>query len=137
MEKVYKATNFYYFKMILLIVIILLISNMYIFIFSTFLNLGYVVDMIIAIIFGLISLFAIYIVIISNKPVVSIEQNTLKYRYHKFLFSEIDSFHPSRGGSEPYIITKEGKRIDMELSWLRKQDRQEIEEIIQTHLNDE
>ncbi|NAS31968.1 hypothetical protein GTQ40_13355 [Flavobacteriaceae bacterium R38] len=133
MKKIYKATNFYYFKICITILLIALACLLYIFFFSA-LGFGFLINTIVAGIFIIISLFIIYVVIISNKPVIIIEKDTLTYRYKKLPFSEIEAFHISRGGSEPYILTKEGKRIDLELSWLKKQDQLEIEETLQDRL---
>jgi len=134
MEKIYKATNFYYFKIAITILLIALACLVYIFFFAV-LGLGFIINAIVGTIFILISLFIIYIVIISNKPVITIRKETLTYRYKQLSFNEIETFHVSKGGSEPYIITKEGKRIDLELSWLKKQDQLEIEKSIQERLN--
>ncbi len=119
------------------ILLIVLAYMLYTYIFVILLNISLIVNIIIASLFGLISLGAIYIVIASNKPVISFKEDYFWYRYKKILFSNIQSFHIARGGSEPYIITKEGNRIDLELSWLKKQDRKEIEETIQSQVSNE
>ncbi|NER12914.1 hypothetical protein GWK08_05655 [Leptobacterium flavescens] len=137
MAKQYKATNFYYFKMVLIILLIALVYFLYTAVFAALLNFGRISNIIIASVFGIVGLFAIFIVILSNKPVIIFEDEAIIYRYKKIFFSDIASFHPARGGSEPYIITKGQKRVDLELSWLTKKDRDEIEATLQSILKNE
>ena len=137
MIKEYKAANLYYLKMIITMIIIVLVCALYFLVFSSLLRFGRITDFIFGIVFGGIAAFVIYVIIISNKPVVRFENEALIYRYKKISFSDIADFQKSKGGSEPYIITHEGKRIDLELSWLKKQDREEIEHFLQSQLNHE
>lgn len=137
MNKVYKATNFYYFKIAVVIVIIAFVAFSYTTFFASLFGFNSLANTVFVIVFGSVSLFAIYVVILSNKPVITFENDAFRYRYKKILFSEIQSYHPPLGGSEPYLITKEGKKIDLELSWLKKQDQQEIQEILLSHIGNE
>ncbi|WP_298419259.1 hypothetical protein [uncultured Kordia sp.] len=79
---------------------------------------------------GLILFLAILLVIVRGKPQVTINDKTLRTNRFKRDFSEIKSYHKGRGGSEPYIISHDGKQLDIELSWFSKRDRNEIESII-------
>ncbi len=83
---------------------------------------------------GIILGLAILLVIFRGKPQVSINEKTLRTNRFKRDFSEIKSYHKGRGGSEPYVITHDGKQLDIELSWFSKRDREEIESIILRNL---
>lgn len=86
----------------------------------------YVLNGFVGIIIGL----AILLVLFRGKPQVSINDKTLRTNRFKRDFSQIKSYHKGRGGSEPYVITHDGKQLDIELSWFSKRDREEIESII-------
>ncbi|WP_046758203.1 hypothetical protein [Kordia jejudonensis] len=79
---------------------------------------------------GIILLLAILLVIVRGKPQVTINATTLRTNRFKRDFSEIKSYHKGKGGSEPYIISNDGKQLDIELSWFSKKDRTEIESLI-------
>lgn len=90
----------------------------------------YTLNGIVGIILGL----AILLILLRWKPQVSINDKTLRTNRFKRDFSEIKSYHKGRGGSEPYVITHDGKQLDLELSWFSKRDREEIESIILRNL---
>lgn len=84
--------------------------------------------------FGIISILTIIYVLLTGKPRVTINDTTLRTNRFKKDFSELKSYHKGKGGSEPYVITKDGKKFDLELSWFSKKDRQEIESLIMNQL---
>ncbi|WP_340075795.1 hypothetical protein [Leptobacterium sp. I13] len=136
MPKTYKATNLYYYKVLLLIIVIGLVYffyDLFVYALLSFFNTYWARNIAFFLIglFTVIALVMIFFVIRSNKPTVVIEESALTYRNQKIFFKEIVFFQPGKGGSEPYLITKKDKRIDLELSWLKKSDRIEIETILQ------
>ncbi|XLS29569.1 hypothetical protein ACJD0Z_01825 [Flavobacteriaceae bacterium M23B6Z8] len=136
MSRVFKANNLYYGKIVLMILMIILGYLLYDFIVVSLLgNIQAVwarVTMFVLLgIFLLITVFVIYFVITSNKPVVELQEDFMRYKYRKIPFKDIKTFYTSKGGSEPFIVTKDNKQIDLELSWLSRKDRVEIEETIQ------
>jgi hypothetical protein len=135
MKKTFKANNLYYGKILLLILMITLGYLLYDFIIVSFLGSirapwARITMFVLLGIVLLITLFVIYFVVTSNKPVVELAEDYVRYKYRKILFKDIKLFYPSKGGSEPFIVTKDNKQIDLELSWLRKEDRLEIEQTI-------
>lgn len=66
--------------------------------------------------------------------VIGISDKSIVTRHAAYSISEISSFNIARGGSEPYLILKNGKRIDLEISWLNKNDRVEVERRIESIL---
>ena len=44
-------------------------------------------------------------------------------------------YEVSRGGSEPYLVLANGKSIDLNISWLRKVEQEEIETLLQTRIS--
>lgn len=86
------------------------------------------------ILFGIISLFLIFIIVSRGKPQISITETTIKTNRFRKNFDELASYHSSKGGSEPYVISKDGKQYDIELSWFSKKDRQEIESFIKERI---
>ena len=62
-----------------------------------------------------------------GKYVVGISDDTIQTEHSTHSVAEIKSFHPARGGSEPYLIFNNGERVDLEVSWLNSSDRREIE----------
>lgn len=81
-------------------------------------------------IFGLIAFGSIALILLRGKPKVTLNEKTLRTNRFKKDFSEIKSYHKGKGGSEPFIISHEGKQYDIELSWFSKRDRKEIEAFI-------
>ncbi|WP_340066485.1 hypothetical protein [Ascidiimonas aurantiaca] len=135
MNKIYKANNVYYLKLGLLVICIGITYLLYDFIIYTFLGniqrlWAQVIMFVLLGVFLLLALFAMYIVITSNKPVIILEKDHLRYKNRKIFFKDIKIFYPSKGGSEPFVVTHSNQQIDLELSWLRKTDRVEIESAI-------
>lgn len=140
MTKIFKANNLYYGKIVLLIFMVILGYLLYDFIVISFLGnirsvWARVLMFVLLGIFLIIALFVVYVVITSNKPVVELQEDFIRYKYRKVFFKDIKHFYTSKGGSEPFIITKDNNQIDMELSWLRKKERLEIEETIQKRIS--
>lgn len=136
MSRVFKANNLYYGKIVLTILMVIIGYLLYDFIIVSLLgNIQAVwarVTMFVLLgLILLVALFVIYFVITSNKPVVELQDNFIRYKYRKIAFKDIKTFYTSKGGSEPFIITHDNKQIDLELSWLSKKDRLAIEETIQ------
>lgn len=135
MNKMYKANNLYYLKLGLLVICIGITYLLYDFIIYTFLGniqrlWAQVIMFVLLGVFLILALFAMYIVITSNKPVVVLGNDHLRYKNRKIYFKDVKIFYPSKGGSEPFLVTNNNKQIDLELSWLRKTDRLEIENAI-------
>lgn len=85
------------------------------------------IEYIVNIVFGIISLLFILLILLRGKPQIAINETMIRTNRFKKKFDELASYHPSKGGSEPFVISKEGKQYDIELSWFSKKDRQEIE----------
>jgi len=79
---------------------------------------------------GIIAFLIILVVILRGKPQIVLNATTLRTNRFKRNFSELKSYHKSKGGSEPYVISHDGKQFDIELSWFSKKDRKEIESFI-------
>ncbi|EDP97266.1 hypothetical protein U8527_02925 [Kordia algicida OT-1] len=79
---------------------------------------------------GIIAFLSILVILLRGKPQISINDTTLRTNRFKRDFSELKSYHKGRGGSEPYVISHDGKQFDIELSWFSKKDRNEIEAFI-------
>ena len=58
-----------------------------------------------------------------------------KYKRKTIEFSEIAKFKKASGGSEPELVFKDGKEYPIELSWFLKNDRKEIEAILDKRIN--
>ena len=107
-----------------------------IFIISLFINIisffveSSLFEKIILILLTALFITAIFLIIRSNNPSISFKNDSLLIGRQEISFDQIEKFHPSKGGSEPYIVTKDGLKIDIETSWFRKKDRLEIEQII-------
>ncbi|WP_340201619.1 hypothetical protein [Ascidiimonas sp. W6] len=140
MTKIFKANNLYYAKIALLIFMVILGYLLYDFIIISILGgiqsvWARVLMFVLLGVFLVIALFVVYIVITSNKPVIELQEDFVRYKYRKIFFKDIKHFYVSKGGSEPFIITKDNNQIDMELSWLRKKERLEIEDTIQKKIS--
>lgn len=81
-------------------------------------------------IFGIVAFGSIALIFLRGKPAVTLNETTLRTNRFKKDFSEIKSYHKGKGGSEPYVISHEGKQYDIELSWFSKKDQKEIEAFI-------
>jgi len=86
------------------------------------------------ILFGTIGLLFILLILLRGKPQITINDTTIRTNRFKKKFEELASYHPSKGGSEPYVISKDGKQYDIELSWFSKRDRTEIEAFLKERI---
>ena len=126
--KTYKPTFLYILKIFGLIVsagvsifIVGLLSNTFRF-FIKNQTLELVINIVIIISF----LVAIIMVIRSSNPVITFRNKFFTMGNLDIYYDQIKDYYPSKGGSEPYLITKEGNRIDLELSWFSKKDQDAI-----------
>ncbi len=71
-----------------------------------------------------------YLIFKYNRPTFEFQDHAININGMIIKYDQIKSFHPAKGGSEPYVITTTGDKIDLELSWLKKSDRTEIENTI-------
>lgn len=85
-------------------------------------------------VFGIIAFGSILLILLRGKPAITLNYKTLRTNRFKKDFADIKSYHPGRGGSEPYVISHDGKQYDLELSWFSKNDRKEIETFIQERM---
>lgn len=69
-----------------------------------------------------------------GNPVIGISDTTLKIRNNSFPLASIQRFYPGLGGSEPYIVFHDGHRIDLDLSWLTRKDRNEVQAKLQASI---
>lgn len=67
--------------------------------------------------------------------VIGIFEEKVKTKAGDFLYSEIERYEISRGGSEPYLLLKTGKRIDLNISWLKKAEQKEIAKSLQERIS--
>ncbi|GAA4276701.1 hypothetical protein [Aquimarina mytili] len=77
-----------------------------------------------------IALVFSYISFRYSKPTIQLCDSTITINELITEYEQIENYFPSKGGSEPYIVTKNGEKIDLELSWLKKKDQTEIESMI-------
>lgn len=89
-----------------------------------------IIEYIINSIFGLIAFVSIALILLRGKPAVTLSNKTLRTNRFKRDFEQLKSYHPSKGGSEPFVISHDGKQFDIELSWFSKKDRKAIEAFI-------
>jgi hypothetical protein len=80
--------------------------------------------------FGIIAFGSIVLIMLRGKPKVTLNDTTLRTNRFKKDFVELKTYHPSKGGSEPFVISHEGTQHDIELSWFSKKDRKAIETFI-------
>ncbi|MFP2996956.1 hypothetical protein ABN763_13650 [Spongiivirga sp. MCCC 1A20706] len=87
---------------------------------------------IIATVSGVITVFYLF-----NKkiPTIQLSEKSISINNVHRNFGEIKSFSPSKGGSEPFLILNNGKRIDLELSWFSKEDKTIIAEYLDAIIN--
>jgi hypothetical protein len=85
-------------------------------------------------IFGIIAFGSILLIMLRGKPKVTLNDTTLRTNRFKKDFVELKTYHPSKGGSEPYVISHDGKQYDIELSWFSKKDQKEIEAFIRKRI---
>ncbi len=85
-------------------------------------------------IFGLIAFGSIALIFLRGKPAVTLNDTTLRTNRFKKDFAQLKTYHPGKGGSEPYVISHDGKQYDIELSWFSKKDQKEIEAFIRKRI---
>ncbi|WP_378180662.1 hypothetical protein [Aquimarina sp. SS2-1] len=73
---------------------------------------------------------AAFLIIRSNNPAISLDDNYIIIGRQQIQYDQIKAFYAAKGGSEPYIIINDGTKIDLEISWFSKKDRSEIEKTI-------
>ncbi|MFD0861138.1 hypothetical protein ACFQ1M_02870 [Sungkyunkwania multivorans] len=132
MEKQYRPTILYIFK----IVGILLLTAVGFLFFDIGLSLvGVIIPglalIVIRVIMLVCCLAAIILTLLRGIPSVVLKEHAIIIQGVPRKFSEIESFGRARGGSEPFFMLKDGRRIDVELSWFTKKDRLEIEKFIE------
>lgn len=66
--------------------------------------------------------------------VIGIYEENVKTKDGDFLYEEIKSHEVSRGGSEPFLMLKNGRRVDLNISWLKKEEQEEIEMYLQDRI---
>ena len=71
-----------------------------------------------------------YLTLKASRPLFIISQDFILTRNAKVLFSQIAEWRPPRGGSEPSVITKDKRQIDLPTSLLEKDKRRELEALI-------
>ncbi|WP_299433040.1 hypothetical protein [uncultured Aquimarina sp.] len=107
-----------------------------VFIFSLFLDIvsffveSSLFEKIIFILLIIVFIGAAFLIIRSNNPSISFNKDYMTIGRQEIAYDFIENLYPAKGGSEPYIITTDGEKIDLEISWFRKKDRIEIEKII-------
>jgi len=130
--KTYKPVWLYFLKIVGLIFCALVASFFVYLLLSsvTFFIKSPMLDQIFKIVVILIFSIAILLIVRGNNPRIRLNSDFFVISGHQFYYAQIKEYTPSKGGSEPYLITKEGNKIDVELSWFKKKDRLEIEKIL-------
>ncbi len=135
MHKEYKATYSYILKSIMLFAAVItgfLILNFIIMLLNFIIPiwLMYVLN----VVFALFILLFLFMQLTSKKPGFIFNENGFKYKRKEIKYSEIKSFIPAQGGSEPEIVFNDNSTYVLELSWFLKKDRQEIENTIELNI---
>jgi len=58
--------------------------------------------------------------------IIGFSEDQLSTRYSSYPFDDIKSYGEARGGSEAFLMLINGKRIDLETSWLTQEEQEEI-----------
>lgn len=133
MQKVYKPTILYIIKIFGLIVFLaftLGVISIFFDLFNYFLH-SSVFELSIMIIAGALLVIGSYFIVISNNPIIKLEDKRMTIGHYTIDFENIKTFSGSKGGSEPFLITKDNDRIDLQLSWFSKKDQDEIAQLLQ------
>lgn len=85
-------------------------------------------------IFIVFLLIFLFMQLTGKKPDFEFHDDGFKYKRKQFKYTDIKSFNPAQGGSEPEIIFQDNTTYVIELSWFSKKDRQEIEHIIESNI---
>lgn len=135
--KTYNATILYVIKIFGLIIC----AGFAVFIMSLFINIvsffieSSLFEKVIASILTFLFVIAAFLIIRSNNPSISFNEKYMRIGRQEIPYEIIASFHSAKGGSEPYLLTKKGNKIDLEISWFRKKDRLEIEKTLLEKIN--
>ncbi len=130
--KQYRPTIFYIIKIFGLVVgaaFSIFICSLFLDIVSFFVESSFFEQLILVLLI-LAFVVAAFLIIRSNNPTISFATKHMIIGKLEVPYDQIENFYPAKGGSEPYVITKDGDKIDLEISWFRKKDREEIERII-------
>ncbi|MDY8136942.1 hypothetical protein [Aquimarina sp. 2201CG5-10] len=130
--KTYKPSLLYLIKIFGLLVFAsfsVLIFNLFFDVIGYFLK-SSLFELIILIVVIILFVITSYFSILSNNPIIKFSDTHIIASNQEIAYDQIRDFFPSKGGSEPYIITSEGIRVDLQLSWFRKKDRIEIEDTL-------
>lgn len=85
-------------------------------------------------IFVIFLLLFLFMQLTGKKPGFSFNETGFTYKRKHINYTDIKSFIPAQGGSEPEIVFHDGSTYVIELSWFVKKDRQEIEHIIASNI---
>lgn len=136
MQKTYKATYLYIIKTSAIFAA--MITAFLAFNFGM-LMLNVVVPMwafiIVNIILSVFTLLFLFMQLTAKAPMFIFYETGFKYKRKTIEFSEIAEFKKASGGSEPELVFKDGKEYPIELSWFLKNDRKEIEAILDKRIN--
>lgn len=135
MQKVFKATYLYIIKAVMLFAAVItgfLVLNFIMMLINALIPiwLFYILN----IVFALFTLVFLFMQLTSKKPEFVFNDNGFKYKRKNILYSEIKSFIPAQGGSEPEIVFKDNSTHVLELSWFLRKDSKEIQEIIASNI---
>jgi hypothetical protein len=135
MQKVFKATYLYIIKAVMLFAAVItgfLILNFIIMLLNFIIPIWLIY--VLNVVFALFILLFLFMQLTSKKPGFIFNENGFKYKRKEIKYSEIKSFIPAQGGSEPEIVFNDNSTYVLELSWFLKKDRQEIENTIELNI---
>lgn len=67
--------------------------------------------------------------------IIGFTEDQLHTRYNSYYFKDISSYGEARGGSEAFLMLNTNKRIDLETSWLTKEEQEEIALFLNNTIN--
>ena len=73
--------------------------------------------------------------VFKGKFILKIGKEGLQTRYDYYPYTEIKSYISGKGGSESSLILHNGNRVDLETSWLKKEEQQEVETYLNQRIN--
>jgi hypothetical protein len=135
MHKEFNATYLYIIKVVMLFAAVItgfLVLNFIMMLINVLIPvwLFYILN----IVFALFTLLFLFMQLTSKKPGFVFHENGFKYKRKNIQYSEIKSFIPAQGGSEPELVFKDNSNHVLELSWFLKKDRIEIQKIIASNI---
>jgi len=135
MHKEFKATSLYIIKAVMLFAAVItsfLVFNFIMMLLNAFIPvwLFYILN----VVFVLFTLLFLFMQLTAKKPGFVFHEDGFKYKRKNIQYTEIKSFTPTQGGSEPEVVFHDNNTHVLELSWFSKKDRQEIEHIIATNI---